>query len=175
MEVQRTRLLGKAIKHWRNVLRGAAGPCWMRGSRETPLGAWSFESAQPLVKLTCWWQGGDGDFRTQKLQRREERFHSRHLRRCASRGDDLEEMALRRQTEHRAPCRISFQELAQPCSRPGSSALDSLAHSGTLGPLLTWMDIEPVKTQRPPSPVLSEVDHGQTIPKVGGTSSVLKS
>lgn len=51
----------------------------------TLLGARSFESARPLVRLTWSWKGrgGDtaqevlvpGDFRTQKLQRREEIFH----------------------------------------------------------------------------------------------------
>ena len=51
----------------------------------TPLGAQSFESARPLIRLTWWWKGGGGDtaqevlvpgdFRTQKLQRREEIFH----------------------------------------------------------------------------------------------------
>ena len=36
------------------------------------------------------------------------------------------------------------------------------------------MDIEPVKTHRPPSPNLSEVDHGQIIHIVGGTQLCLQ-
>ncbi|KAL0609418.1 Protein GVQW1 [Plecturocebus cupreus] len=50
---------------------------------------------------------------------------------------------------------------AHPCSRRSSSALHPQTHLGLLGPLLTWMDPGPVRSQLSCSPNLSEEAMGR--------------